>query len=104
MYRQFCPPNAKGMKTNLEIRRYAVDGEQREEPFDKLRKGDKRNIAHDKRIAGEAYVSSTSGKAVLAKGLKPRCSSEKCKSKVCSISDVQRQKIYNAFYGTKSLQ
>ncbi|CAG9763581.1 unnamed protein product [Ceutorhynchus assimilis] len=96
---------SKGMKTNLEIRRrYAVDGEQREVSFDKVRKGNKRKIAHDKRVAGEAYVSSTSGKAVLAKGMKPRCTSEKCKSTVCSISDVQRQKIFNAFYGTKSLQ
>ncbi|CAG9769959.1 unnamed protein product [Ceutorhynchus assimilis] len=96
---------SKGMKTNLEIRRrYAVDGEQREVSFDKVRKGNKRKIAHDKRIAGEAYVSSTSGKAVLAKGMKPRCTSEKCKSTVCSISDFQRQKIFNAFYVTKSLQ
>ncbi|CAG9765084.1 unnamed protein product [Ceutorhynchus assimilis] len=61
-------------------------------------------IAQDKIIAGEAYVSSTSGKAVLAKGMKRRCGSEKCKSKVCSISDVQRQKIFNAVYGIKGLQ
>ncbi|CAG9766821.1 unnamed protein product [Ceutorhynchus assimilis] len=72
---------SKGMRTNLEIRRRnAVDGEQREVPFDKVRKGNKKKIAHDKRIAGEAYFSSTSGKAVLAKGMKPRCRIEKCKS------------------------
>lgn len=102
------PPilHTKAMKANLEVRnRYAVDGEQREVPFDKVKKGNKRKIAHDKRIAGEAYVSSISRKAVLAKEMKPRCGTEKCKSKECSmISEEQRQKIFNAFYGTKSLQ
>lgn len=94
------------MNVNLEIRnRYAVDGEQREVPLNKVKKGNKRKIAHDKRTAGDAYVNSISGKAVRAKAMKPRCSTKNCKTKKCSmINDEQRQKIFNALYGTKSLQ
>lgn len=83
---------------------YAVDGEQREVPLDKEKKGNKKKIAHAQRTEGKAYVSSTSKKPMPPKLMKPRCDTQKCKQECSIITEEQRQKIFDAFYGTKSLQ
>lgn len=84
---------------------YAVDGTTREVPLERKKKHNQKKIAHALRTEGKAYDSPVSKKSMPARYLRPRCNPEKCKSKQCKmVTDDQRQKIFDAFYGTKSLQ
>lgn len=46
---------------------YAVDGERREVPLKKIRRENKKNMAHKKRTVGEAYTSTKTKKLVPAR-------------------------------------
>lgn len=96
----------RNVSDNLDVlSRFAVDGEKREVHVEKKIKKNKKKVARALRTEGKAYVSSVTKKSMPAKCMKPRCEKTKCKATECdNLDEEQRQRIYNAFYNTKSLQ
>nr|CAH7767959.1 unnamed protein product [Callosobruchus chinensis] len=100
------PLSATGSSRSVDdvFSKYAVDGEKRETPFKKVVRTNKKKIAHQLRIRGKSYVSSATRKPKPGKIMKPRCDQSKCIQECISIDEEQRKNMFEAFYGTGSLQ
>ena len=86
------------------LHEYAVDGEKREVPLEKVQRINQKKIAKALRAEGKSYVSSVLKKHIPEKILKQRCNSQRCMVKSCNfITEKERHSIFHAFYGTKSL-